>query len=371
MNNKTRQKKVLYVIQSIYPEKAGAGINLHGFLKRARSTFDSRVLAVESNISPQSNDGNNGYVRKKKISNSGLFSMLLQVKNAPAYIKHVMWCDIVHFKSTPKGLLLITIIAKILRKKIIQEPTLVGHDDPNSFYKYKSKILLNLAWKLSDSYVFISEDVKNNSEGYQGTVIPRGVELSRFNNRVKSELYTELAIDKDTLVFSQIGRISDRKNQKMTLAIVERVREKLSLKVKLIFIGPKENNPYTEELEQLIAQSETDVYFTGHVDNVEDYLALSDIYLFPSKKEGYGVSVIQALASENITLMSPVGCYKDLEDLGFLGVVDGDTEQWAEKVVEVLSGNRLDFLQRNQSIVESLSQEKIVERVKEFYYAIP
>ncbi len=370
MSTSKKKLKVLYVIQTIFPEKAGAGINLHYFLKHTRDKYESRVMAVESNINNIESDHSNGYVRLKKKTNLRQIATFLQFLNVFTYVKNVFWCDVVHFKSIPKGVFFISIIAKLLRKKIVQEPTLVGHDDPDSFKKYKTEKLLTYSWRLSDAAVFISQDVKSNSTGFNGTLIPRGVNLEKFSYLKSKHMKKNLSEKNNTIVFSQVGKISDRKNQIKTLHIVKLLSDLLNINAEIIFIGPKGDDDYMQALTEEIKSAGIDVSFTGHVDNVEDYLSISDIYLFPSKDEGFGVSVIQALASGNLTFMSPVGCYQELEHIGFKGVINGDTSEWVNIIADNISKTTLNDREINSSLVKGFSEEAVAKKVLSFYNSI-
>ncbi|MGF1766068.1 glycosyltransferase family 4 protein [Enterovibrio makurazakiensis] len=367
MSNAKDDLKVLYIIQKIYPEKAGAGINLHNFLPYCANKFSHRVLALESSIDRTGIDEGLRYYRyKTKLRNRQLLT-ITQVLNVFSFINHLRWCDIVHFKSTPKGIFLITAIARLLGKKIVQEPTLVGHDDPNSFSNYKMGFLLNLSWKLSDAAVFISSDIRNHSREFAGFPINRGVNLDKFSHEKRNEPREKMHIGKDKIVISQIGKISDRKNQLSTIRIAKLLEEKLNTKMAVILIGPYLNDDYYQEICDTAKKLDLDIKFTGHVDNVESYLSTSDLYIFPSKDEGFGVSVIQALASGNHTFMSPVGCFNELRDLGFEGVIEGDDENWADKIFEYISGRDITYRLGNREMVESFDEEVISELTLKLY----
>ncbi|WP_281544140.1 glycosyltransferase family 4 protein [Grimontia sp. SpTr1] len=370
MSNRNNKLKILYVIQKIHPEKAGAGINLHNFLPYCKDKFSYRVLALESNIKHTTDDESLSYFRYKTIVKNRQLLTITQTLNIFSFIKHILWCDIVHFKSTPKGIFIITLLGKIFGKKIIQEPTLVGHDDPNSFSNYKTGSLLNLSWKLSNTSVFISSDIKDNAGSFIGVPITRGVNLKKFHYIKNENLKETMNIEIDKLVITQVGKISDRKNQLTTIRIAKKIEDKLGIKLKVILVGPYLEDEYYNDIRKMVKTLNLDVMFTGHVDDVESYLSISDIYLFPSKDEGFGVSVIQALASGNQTFMSPVGCYKELLDLGFDGVVNGNEDEWVEKVCEHLSNIDIKSREKNRSLVESFDEEVVSKKTLSLYKSV-
>jgi L-malate glycosyltransferase len=58
------------------------------------------------------------------------------------------------------------------------------------------------------------------------------------------------------------------------------------------------------------------VRFTGDVHNVHEYLQASDIFVFPTEKEAFGISLIEAMACGLPVIATPTGGIKDI-------VVDG------------------------------------------------
>lgn len=361
--------KVLYVIGKISPEKAGAGINLHNFLKFGRKEFEARVLAIGSDISFDQDDVVNDYYRFVGLNKGTFRRILMQVVAVPRLAKHIFWSDVVHIKSIPKGMFIVSILAKVMGKKLVQEPTLVGHDDPGTFNDYKSGFLQHFCWMISDSSVFISKDVKNNSLDYNGELITRGVDLNKYNPTRDDALRREHKIDNETLVVTQIGNVSDRKNQFKTLEIVNRLQLSSKYKFVVFLVGPQDFPKYTDKLKNYAIENGIDCRFTGYTNTAEQYLKMSDLYIFPSKHEGFGVSLIQALACGLNTYTSPVGCFEELQDRGFNHVIDGGVDEWVTCIRDSLNKSGIDRLENNK-LVMSFSEQNIASRLRKFYDSI-
>lgn len=361
--------KILYVIEKISPEKAGAGINLHNFLKFGRKEFQSRVLALGSESEYEEGDESNGYYRFRGLNKGLIKRVMLQVLALPKIIKHVIWSDIVHIKSIPKGIFLISVVTKMMGRKLIQEPTLVGHDDPNTFNTYQSKKLLHFCWEISDSAVFISSDVKRHSLHYKGEVITRGVDLNTYTEVRDENLRMKHGIGEEVLVVSQVGNISDRKNQLKTLEIVKQLKIITDYDFIVFLIGPDGNQAYKERLMGFALENNIDCRFTGYTTQVEKYLQCSDLYFFPSKDEGFGVSIIQALASGLNTYTSPVGCYEELKELGFDNVIDGNVNVWSNHIKASLEDQGINR-KNNNLLVKSFSEENIARLLFLYYEGV-
>jgi glycosyltransferase involved in cell wall biosynthesis len=53
------------------------------------------------------------------------------------------------------------------------------------------------------------------------------------------------------------------------------------------------------------------VRFTGDVHNVHEYLQASDIFVFPTEKEAFGISLVEAMACGLSVVATPTGGIKD------------------------------------------------------------
>ena len=63
------------------------------------------------------------------------------------------------------------------------------------------------------------------------------------------------------------------------------------------------------------------VIFTGGVDNVDDYLRASDVFVFPTEKEAFGVSLVEAMACGLPSVATRVGGIADFLVDGWNGLV--------------------------------------------------
>jgi glycosyltransferase involved in cell wall biosynthesis len=68
------------------------------------------------------------------------------------------------------------------------------------------------------------------------------------------------------------------------------------------------------ELREFVAENnlQEQVIFTGAVENVQEYLQAADIFIFPTEKEAFGISVIEAMACGLPVIATSVGGLKDI-----------------------------------------------------------
>jgi len=123
--------------------------------------------------------------------------------------------------------------------------------------------------------------------------------------------------------------------------------------LRLLLVGTGSNDLHNCEadLRQYVAAHglQDSVTFTGNVENVQDYLKASDIFVFPTTNEAFGISLIEAMACGLPVISTPVGGVKDIlehDQNGLMVKVDHFQELYA----------RLEALITNQALAGRLGQ---------------
>ena len=129
----------------------------------------------------------------------------------------------------------------------------------------------------------------------------KGLDLSKFDISKKSEYSKEIkdkyGISYDTPVVGFVGRLGREKGCNELFSAFKVVKEKFPT-AKLLFIGPieKENTIKPDLLEYF--KTCDDIIKTDRIANVEKYTAAMDVFVLPTYREGFGMSVIEASAME-------------------------------------------------------------------------
>jgi glycosyltransferase involved in cell wall biosynthesis len=144
---------------------------------------------------------------------------------------------------------------------------------------------------------------------------PNGIDISKYHRtpQVVAESVTmqqTLGILPDVPVIGFLGRITEDKGVADLYKIFLVLQEKFP-DLRLLCVGPAEMLS-TEGRQLLVAmKANRAVIFTGSVSNVLPYLCLMKVHVFPSHREGFGLSVAEAGALGVPTVAYDVTGVKD------------------------------------------------------------
>ena len=179
-------------------------------------------------------------------------------------------------------------------------------------------------------------------------MLPSSVDGSVFRIRDKNEALEEKYGIRSRPVILSLARLSahEHKGQDRVLKAFVHVLERLPDAVCLVVGGGQDHR--IDEVLSEHPQIRKNVIFTGTIANEErlDYYNLADVYVLPSKYEGFGIVFIEALACGIPVVASDgYGCREGLLD-GQLGVLvdPDDPESIAKALLDILDrpeGNKL------------------------------
>lgn len=122
-----------------------------------------------------------------------------------------------------------------------------------------------------------------------------GVDASKFNptEEVKSEVRMELGYSDDNVVFVFLGRLKREKGIKEILSAFNNLLEEYSY-ARLLLIGHDEEKCHDWIVDYPNIQDGHNVIFYGFTKEPFRLLQAGDVYLLPSYREGFGMSVLEA-----------------------------------------------------------------------------
>ena len=183
-------------------------------------------------------------------------------------------------------------------------------------------------------------------------VIPNAIDIDRFIYANGSEVRNELKISENCIVILQVGRLMSVKNHRRAVELADLLRN-AAIEFKMLFVG---KGPLQSEIESLIKglDLENQVTLLGLREDIPELMKASDVLLFPSLWEGFGVVVAEAQASGLPAVVSTA--VPNDADFG-LGMVDflrldEPGEQWVKSIVaasqmpEVAASTRKEALEK-------------------------
>jgi glycosyltransferase involved in cell wall biosynthesis/O-antigen/teichoic acid export membrane protein len=146
--------------------------------------------------------------------------------------------------------------------------------------------------------------------------IPNGLELpdSRAPHSERPQLRRHLGLP-DGLLAIYTGRLSRAKGLTMLLEVWSQIaREHADAHLVLVGSGDRSFDGCEQELRDYIraAQLDSRVTFTGHVENVHEYLQASDLFVSCSDSEGFGLTLVEAMAAGLPCVSTVVGVAPEL-----------------------------------------------------------
>ncbi len=163
-------------------------------------------------------------------------------------------------------------------------------------------------------------DEKKSSVIWNGSA--KGVNLEKFDIEKKPqwrrEIREQYGIGEDEKVLCFVGRLGRDKGCNELFAAF-RALSADHPELKLLFVGPIEKEDTIEDLGYF--ESEDRIVKTGRVPDVERYLAAADLFLLPSYREGFGMSVAEAEAMGLPVIVSDIPGPTDAMKEGETGLV--------------------------------------------------
>lgn len=226
--------------------------------------------------------------------------------------------DVLHiFNSSPWFNLTSIPFAKVLRKPIVLEMTLLGNDDPVTLSKrqmgqqqmFPHPPLRYLFFLMADAYISKSDAL---SEVYRRAGLPNeklfqiysGVDVQKYKPstaRERAVLRRKLNLLVGGTIILFVGGMNRRKGVHHLLSAFQSIAPHHP-KAQLLIVGPaaKYDSSYVEVLHANTNHwglSDRITFEHRFVENVHEYMKAADIFALPSRHEGLSVAILEAMAS--------------------------------------------------------------------------
>jgi len=268
-----------------------------------------------------------------------------------------------------------TIYFSLFKKPIIRE---LCNDTKYPMYPVQIHSLITKVFRRSNTLIIaISKRLYEVAYVFKPNKIwlrNNPIDERKFNNynNDKFELRKKLTpFNENDKVLSIIANIIPRKNQLFALEVLN----KLPNEYKIVIAGPlkEENKNYLNKVKKYIKENRlSDRVFikTKFIPDIENYMKLSDVFLFPSHSEGLGTPVLEAQACGTPVVSNLIFNITDLMIKkgkgGFVSKLD--SEKWSKMIKKALE-IKATTLKENAKEVLKKSSSELIDK-KYFNYII-
>ena len=219
------------------------------------------------------------------------------------------------------------------------------HDNGNYTRTYSKKKIF-LAHLLLDMTIAISDSVRNEilSQGIDSdkvVTIHNAIDIDKFQYVPRKEK----KFDNNTPIeIVNVARfMPEKKGQDLLVNAARKLVKKYPL-LHITFAGAVARNQeesYHKILEYIKeADLEKNISFAGNVDNIPELLATADLFVLPSRYEGFGIALVEALATGLVVVASnlegPAEIMKCHPEYGLL-FEPGNADDLAVKINDVIT----------------------------------
>lgn len=235
--------------------------------------------------------------------------------------------------------------------------------------------LTKLLARRADGLIAVSQSCAEESAGFPGAirVIPNGVDTTEFRPAPseRQRLRSELGFGDSDIVLGFVGRLHTTKGIPLLLEVFEQLRREDS-RLKLLLAGPGPLRGAVEERARTSSGAIT-LLEPQPFDKVAPLLNALDVYAFPSKGEGFGISLLEAMACGLPSVAFGRWGVKELVDDGETGLLVGSPAEFSEKL-GLLTSDRTLRKQLGQaalvSVHEKFSWPRIAAETVDLYQAL-
>ena len=250
---------------------------------------------------------------------------------------------------------LMTVFNKLLGKRTIAQLVLLGADDPVTIgLRYKFKLIRMRLIAMLDRVMVISKPIaasylQAELPEEKLVYIPQGVDTQVFrpaSDKEKLLLRSEFGLLPHKRIVTFVGGVIRRKGVDLLIQAWKSIGQ-LYPDALLLIVGPDnfneddvnkvELNAFVCMIKDQVRDNGLNVRFTGRTNQVETYLKCSDVFVLPSRNEGFGNVILEAMACGIPPVISYMdGVSSETVQHGVDGLIVHDVEQLAESVSRLI-----------------------------------
>ncbi|SFA91857.1 N-acetyl-alpha-D-glucosaminyl L-malate synthase BshA [Flavobacterium swingsii] len=243
--------------------------------------------------------------------------------------------------------------------------TLVGN---HPFYKTAVTFSINKSDKVTSVSQSLKDDtlrlfdIRNEIE-----VIPNFIELE---NKIVDNIPCKRSVmaKPEERIITHISNFRKVKNIPDVVKVFYKIQQKIPAKLMMVGDGPEKAK--AEKLCEKLGITDKVIFF-GNSNEINQILALTDLFLLPSETESFGLAALEAMACSVPVISSNSGGLPEVNIDGVSGYLSniGDVKEMAENALKIISDeNNLNlFKKKSLEVAKQFSVEKIVPLYENLY----
>ncbi len=210
----------------------------------------------------------------------------------------------------------------------------------------------------------IAKSVKNSfGKNIDLKIIPSASANFNHDPQQSSKIREEI---KQKFVVGHIGELDDsHKGQSVIIELAKEAKNR-RLEIGFVLVGSgRDELMFKKESEDL-----DNIYFTGQVENIGDYLNAFDAFIFPSRHEGLGSTLLDAIGFGLPIIARDVGGIPDIIEHGVNGYLIGQkSSDFFTPLTELYSNERIrnEMANMNRKKSDAFSIERMTEAYISLY----
>ena len=198
-------------------------------------------------------------------------------------------------------------------------------------------------------------------------VIPNGINLEEFK-KIKAKKF-----DRPTIIY--IGRLVDYKRVDILIKATHLIKKEIK-DIQCLIIGQGDERKNLEKLVKSL-DLQNNIKFLGYVPSFEETIKLrksSHIFVTPSTLEGFGISILEAMASKIPYICSDLEVFKEITENGKGGLFfkKNNFNNLAKKILLLLKDKELykKKIIEAQNYVKKYDWKEIAKKVEKIWYKL-
>ena len=285
--------------------------------------------------------------------------------------------DVVH-THTPNA----SMIARLACRKVRKQGTRVFYT-AHGFHFFKGAPLKNwlmyypiekICARFTDVLITINKEdyalAQKKMHAKKVCYVPGvGLDVKKFqmDQFDRNDVRRTIGVPENATLLLSVGELNRNKNHQVVVKALAKLNNK---SVHYVIAGRGNQGEYLRNLAETLGVSEQ-LHLVGFRKDIPAIAKSSDIFCFPSHREGLGLSALEAMASGLPLITSNVHGINDYSQNDITGYKcsPDDVEAWADNIKKMVENplKRRYFADNNKKIVEHFSNDNILECMRKIY----